>query len=230
MATAKQTKEELLEDAERQEQLLEAANAKRREQLEQVRDIAADLKRRLQASYTDSKRLTLLQSVAIGLYEEGDKLSKKAPAETASDLMLEQVNDIIRETKELLQEDVYVQRLKEFVPAGNNPQLRDVVVVLRQLRQGMERASTDASGFQRRAKHLADEAQVVTTALELHLKIGKAPSDELCGILSSPPCWESQTALGSCTIVIINNITSILIGLTARTSLNTLRLSSKLHV
>lgn len=178
MATAKQKQEELLEDEERQEQLLEAANAKRREQLEQVRDIAADLKRRLQASYADSKRLTLLQSVAIGLYEEGGKLSKKAPAETASDLMLEQVNDIIRETKELLKVDVYVQRLKEFVPAGNNSQLRDVVVVLRQLRQGMERAGTDASGFQRRAKHLADEAQVVTTALELHLKIGNAPSDD----------------------------------------------------
>ena len=150
----------------------------RQEQLEQVRGIAADLKQRLQASYSDSKKLSLLQSVAAGLYDEADKLSKKAPAESASDLMLEQVNDIIRETRELLQEDVYVQRLKEFVPAGNNPQLRDVVVVLRQLRQGMERFSTAMSGFQSRARHLANEATVVITSLELFLETDTPSSDD----------------------------------------------------
>ncbi len=178
MATSKQTKDQLLEDAKREEQLLEDMNAKRKGQIEQVRDVAANLKQRLQASYADSKRLALLQSVAIGLYDEGDKLSKKAPAETASDLMLEQVNDIIRETRELLKDDVYVQRLKEFVPAGNNPQLRDVVVVLRQLRQGMERSSTTASDFQRQASSLAHQAQVVVTALELFMETGTAPSDD----------------------------------------------------
>ena len=178
MATARQTKEQLLEDTKREEQLLEEMDAKRKKQLEQVRDIADDLKRRLQASYADSKRLALLHSVAIGLYDEGDKLSKKAPAETASDLMLEQVNDIIRETRESLKDDVYVQRLREFVPAGNNPQLRDVVVVLRQLRQGIGRTDDNATGFQRQAKHLANEAQVIITALELYIETGKAPSDD----------------------------------------------------
>ena len=150
---------------------------KHQEQLEQVQGIAADLKQRLQASFADAKRLALLQSVAAGLYDEADKLSKKAPAESASDLMLEQVNDIIRETRELLQEDVYVQRLKEFVPAGNNPQLRDVVVVMRQLRQGMERFNTATNGLQNRAKHLANEAQVIITALELLIQTGAPPTD-----------------------------------------------------
>lgn len=178
MATAKQTKEQLLEDAKHEQQLLEEMNAKRKEQIEQVRGISTDLTQRLQASYSDSKKLALLQSVAIGLYDESDKLSKKAPAETASDLMLEQVNDIIRETRELLKDDLYVQRLKEFVPAGNNPQLRDVVVVLRQLRQGMERVSTNALSFQRRATSLGHQALVVITALELFMETGTAPSDD----------------------------------------------------
>jgi hypothetical protein len=181
MATSKSTKEQLLEDI----------NAKREAQLEQVRDINNDLKQRLQASRIDSKKLTLLQSVSIGLYDEADKLSKKAPAETASDLMLEQVNDIIRETRELLQEDVHVQRLKEFVPAGNNPQLRDVVVVLRQIRQGMDRFRTKLTDFEGKASSLISQADTVILAIEYQLAnedaIEKKQVDDLLGY--APGSW-----------------------------------------
>lgn len=81
----------------------------------------------------------LLLSVAHGLYEETDKLSKKAPAEQITDLLLEQVNQVIGETKELIAEDPYVQRMKPFVAAGDNPEHRDVVVVLRMVLQALER-------------------------------------------------------------------------------------------
>ena len=163
----------------------------RQEQLEQVRGIAADLKQRLQAYYSDSKKLSLLQSVAAGLYDEADKLSKKAPAESASDLMLEQVNDIIRETRELLQGDVYVQRLKEFVPAGNNPQLRDVVVVLRQIRQGMERFRTKLTDFEGKARSLISQADTIILAIEYQLANQESPGkkyiSELLG--HTPDNW-----------------------------------------
>jgi len=163
----------------------------RQEQLEQVRGIAADLKQRLQAYYSDSKKLSLLQSVAAGLYDEADKLSKKAPAESASDLMLEQVNDIIRETRELLQGDVYVQRLKEFVPAGNNPQLRDVVVVLRQIRQGMGRCSTKLVDFERTARSLILQADTITLAIEYKLANQEAPDNKYISELlgHTPDNW-----------------------------------------
>lgn len=81
----------------------------------------------------------VLQSVAFGLYEELDKLAKKAPADQVTDMVLEQTNDVIREAKELLSDDLHVQRYKEFVAAGDNPEHRDVVVVLRQIRQGLSR-------------------------------------------------------------------------------------------
>ena len=81
----------------------------------------------------------LLSSVSLGLYEEVDKLAKKAPAEPVTDLVLTQVNDVIREIKGLVKDDPYVQRLQEFVPAGDNQEQRDFVVVLRQLRQGLQR-------------------------------------------------------------------------------------------
>ena len=163
----------------------------RQEQLEQVRGIAADLKQRLQAYYSDSKKLSLLQSVAAGLYDEADKLSKKAPAESASDLMLEQVNDIIRETRELLQGDVYVQRLREFVPAGNNPELRDVVVVLRQIRQGMERFRTKLTDFEGKARSLISQADTIILAIEYQLANQESPGkkyiSELLG--HTPDNW-----------------------------------------
>ena len=166
-------------------------DTKRQEQLEQVRGIAADLKQRLQSSNSDSKQLSLLQSVAAGLYDEADKLSKKAPAESASDLMLEQVNDIIRETRELLQGDVYVQRLKEFVPAGNNPQLRDVVVVLRQIRQGMERFRTKLTDFEGKARSLISQADTIILAIEYQLANQESPGkkyiSELLG--HTPDNW-----------------------------------------
>jgi len=86
-----------------------------------------------------AERVRVLESVAFGLYDELDKLAKKAPADQVTNLVLEQTNDVIREAKELLSDDPYVQRYKEFVAAGDNPEHRDVVVVLRQIRQGLSR-------------------------------------------------------------------------------------------
>lgn len=147
-----------------------------RVQLEQIQGIITDLKDRQRRSYESSKKLSLLTSVAVGLYEETDKLSKKAPAERVTDLMLEQVNDVIRETKELITDDTYVQRLNEFVAAGDNPELRDVLVVLRQLRQGMQRYEQVLSSFQLRALKVISEAQTVATSLEYYLEVSEAPT------------------------------------------------------
>jgi hypothetical protein len=81
----------------------------------------------------------LHQSAIDGLYEEFDKLSKKAPKERLSELALETVNDAIREAKSLLIGDPYVDRVKEFVAAGETPQNSDVLLVLSTLRSGFRR-------------------------------------------------------------------------------------------
>lgn len=152
--------------------------AYRQEQLEQLEGMVSTLKERFREANSNSKKLGLLTSVAIGLYEEADKLSKKAPAERVTDLMLEQVNDVIRETKELITNDTYVQRLNEFVAAGDNPELRDVVVVLRQLRQGMQRYEQWLSSFQLKASEVVLEAQTVAKALEYTLRVGDPPTQD----------------------------------------------------
>lgn len=118
----------------------------------------------------DKKQLALLQSVTEGLYEEIDKLSKKAPADFLTDLALSQVNDVIRETKMLINKDSYIQRLNEFVAAGDNPEHRDAVIVLRQIRQGLNRFSESFLPLTKLAKYRLIETDAILTALDYFLK------------------------------------------------------------
>jgi hypothetical protein len=73
-------------------------------------------------------------SFVAGLYDEVDKLSKKTPGAAMSDLATERVNRAIRDAKKLLTEDQYLADVHEFVPAGNNPEMRDALLVLREIR------------------------------------------------------------------------------------------------
>jgi hypothetical protein len=114
--------------------------------------------------------LELLADVGKGLYEELDKLSKKAPAETITDLALRQVNTVIQETKALNTDDPYVHRLSEFVAAGDNPQHRDVVIVLKQLLLGQARLKVAGSALLESNRSLLDDAKGVACAIELRLQ------------------------------------------------------------
>jgi poly-D-alanine transfer protein DltD len=80
-----------------------------------------------------------LDSELAGLYDEMDKLAKKAPNEPVTDLQLRIVNNFIKKAKYLLNGDTIIDEVEVFVSAGDNPQYRDFVTVLRQIRQGLER-------------------------------------------------------------------------------------------
>jgi len=143
----------------------------RTEQLTEIQNIITLIEPRLQkATGLQRNQLKLLESVSLGLYDEIDKLSKKAPAETVTDLFLTQMNEVIRETKELVTDDSYVQRLQEFVPAGDNPENRDAVVVMRQVRQGLARFRHQFDPLAKQLKaHLMD-AKGIEKALQLCLE------------------------------------------------------------
>jgi hypothetical protein len=139
-------------------------------QLSQIQEIIAKIEPILKkASGHQKSQLTLLESVSLGLYDEIDKLSKKAPAEPVTDLVLTQMNEVIRETKELVEDDPYVQRLQEFVSAGDNPQHRDAVVVLRQVRQGLERFHKKLDPLNTKLKSSLSNAQGIEKVLQLYL-------------------------------------------------------------
>jgi hypothetical protein len=140
------------------------------DQLRQVQEIILVIEPIFKkASGYQKSQLNLLESVSLGLYDEIDKLAKKAPAEPVTDLVLTQMNEVIRETKELVVDDPYVQRLQEFVAAGDNPQHRDAVVVLRQVRQGLERFHKKLDPLTTKLRNSLSEAQGIEKALQLYL-------------------------------------------------------------
>lgn len=79
---------------------------------------------------------------ASGLYDEASKLSARRPTDPVSKLMVEQTNRAIRDTQELLadENDPFIGDIKVFVPAGDElPENRDVVLVLRQVKEALSR-------------------------------------------------------------------------------------------
>ena len=81
-----------------------------------------------------------LRSYVIPLYDEMDKLAKKAPSSTLSDLATKRVNRAIDDARELMaKHDKYIAEIVPFVPAGENPEVRDAVLMLREVKQGLLR-------------------------------------------------------------------------------------------
>ena len=94
----------------------------------------------LKIEYLEKRRLyVLVLSDLDGFYEEIDKQTKKSPADSVTDLQLEIVNDLIEMVKKILNDDELISKVNKFIPAGDNPAYRDVIVILRRLRQGLDR-------------------------------------------------------------------------------------------
>ena len=153
---------------------------RRNRQLSELEQVVVALNKKVEDLLQKKRKVDLLQSVSLGLYDEMDKMAKKSGADQVTDLALEQVNEFIKDAKGLMAEDAYVQRQKEFVPAGDNPQYRDVVVVMRQLRQGLDRLDADMAPHLTRWKEALADAKGVRVAVELILENDEPVSkDEL---------------------------------------------------
>jgi hypothetical protein len=99
----------------------------------------------------DKARWEALFSYADGLYTEMDKLARKAPRESISDLAMTRVNRAIKEARAIAGPfDVYASDLAEFVAAGENAEVRDAVLVLGEIRSALERIRvTHQLGYRR---------------------------------------------------------------------------------
>lgn len=81
----------------------------------------------------------IIKSELIGLYDEVDKLVRILPKEPITPLQLRITNDLLRKAKSLLWEDTGINQVETFVSEAGMPEYRDVIIVLRQIRQGLER-------------------------------------------------------------------------------------------
>lgn len=146
-----------------------AEGAEFKSQKAEIEGIISELRDALRVERVRRQRAALLESVSVGLYDEIDKLSKKAPAESVTDLALGEINQVIVDVKQIADDDQYIARLAAFVPAGDNPDNRDVVLVLRSLRQGLNRLTTTLATRQQKVASYLVSAQTVQAALELKL-------------------------------------------------------------
>lgn len=73
---------------------------------------------------------------------------------------------MIRDAKSIVEGDTYLDRVKEFVPAGNNPVYPDVLVTMRTLQQSLERCETQLHQEQERLGALLGEARTIHAALQ----------------------------------------------------------------
>jgi hypothetical protein len=81
----------------------------------------------------------MIKSELKGLYDEVDKLVKIMPKEPITPLQLKLTNYLVGEAKALLSEDTAICQVEIFVDETDLPEYRDVIIVLRQIRQGLER-------------------------------------------------------------------------------------------
>jgi hypothetical protein len=90
----------------------------------------------------DQEALDALEPFVEGLYFEMTKIAAKTPNKPISDLATKQVNRAITDAKKLVgSRDPYLASLDLFVPAGQNPEPHDAVIVLRQIRETLQRVT-----------------------------------------------------------------------------------------
>ena len=87
------------------------------------------------------KRHRQLESVLDGIYDEADKLSRKWPNMPVTQLTLDKTNKALQAVRQLLKDenDDFVEGMNEIVPAGDMPECRDIVLVLRGAKEALKR-------------------------------------------------------------------------------------------
>ncbi len=102
-------------------------------------------------------------------YNEVDKLAKGNRLTEATHLAVDQANAIIRDAKAIITGDVYLDRVKEFVPAGENPVYPDVLMVAATVQGAVRRAEPLLVDEETRLHALWLNAQTIVVAARLTL-------------------------------------------------------------
>lgn len=88
-------------------------------------------------------------------------------------MIVEGTNSIIRDAKALIDGDVYVGRLKEFVAAGDNPVYPDILMVARTIQQATVRFQGTLQTRRNRLATVIREAETIKCALEFFIEDGE---------------------------------------------------------
>lgn len=146
--------------------------------LELAKSALADVEKQSQTAREDASVFKALVSHLAGFYQEVDKLSKNKGVFEATDLVVQTINDVVRDAKRFATGDPYLDRTKEFVPAGQNPPYSDVLMVARTVQQFLQRSE---EGILERGKQLARmsrHAQTIVAALSWWIENDDQPTKD----------------------------------------------------
>jgi hypothetical protein len=145
-------KRQKAEEERAQRELQERAAAEQAEANERECRLLEERCARLSSS---NGRHEQLGSVVNGLYEEVNKLTIKWPSMLATTLLVDKTNQSVSAVRQFIgesmkaalgYEDEFTESIEPIVPAGDQPENRDVLLTLRELRQALERAQLRLHG------------------------------------------------------------------------------------
>lgn len=141
----------------------------RTEQLSKAKEALGNLQAELMTLRKRARSRGTLWNHLVGFYDEIDKLAKGRTLVEATPLVVDRANEVIRDAKQIVENDVYLDRIKEFVPAGNNPVYPDVLVTMRSVRQSLQRCEKTLEKQEEQKLKTLTRARTVVGALECYL-------------------------------------------------------------
>jgi DNA repair exonuclease SbcCD ATPase subunit len=129
------------------------------------------------ASTTSARRYELAHHLK-GFYSEIDKLTKGKGIIPVSDVLVEGFNDIVRDAKSIVDGDTYLNRVKEFVPAGDNPTYAEMLVKTRTVVESLERFKQRIEAREKALAKALREAKTIQAAAQFYLENGEVPAKE----------------------------------------------------
>ena len=161
--------------AERRRRKAEELQERRSVKLQAAETLAREAQGALLAVRERIRRRESLADHLQTFYGEVDKLAKGNRQTEATDLTVEQANEIIRDAKAVVAGDVYLDRVKEFVPAGENPVYPDVLMVAATVQAAVRRAEPVLTAEETRLHEIWHNARTIAAAARLILESGEQP-------------------------------------------------------
>ena len=144
--------------------------------LELAKSALTDVETQSQTAREDASVFKALVSHLAGFYQEVDKLSKNKGVFEATDLVVQTINDVVRDAKRFATGDPYLERTKEFVPAGQNPPYSDVLMVARTVQQFLQRSEERILEREKQLARMLRHAQTITAALSWWIENDDQPT------------------------------------------------------
>lgn len=151
---------------------------RRKEQLSTVTEALDRLRKELREERRRESERAALHDHATGFYHEVDKLAKGKSLLEVTNRIVDEANQIIRDAKALVGGDPFLDRVKEFVPAGDNPVYPDVVVSLKTVLQALGRAESSFASTRRRIATLKRDSDTIRGALQILVEEDAVPSKD----------------------------------------------------